>query len=403
MKKRDNANMNTAWLDELIEEITVDANGNDEQVWAFRQAFEDNIDVPCDATVVGEPVKVMKFDYDGNDRRGLTAICRGADGAKHAVAACDVAIPLSTRSGCYLAAYRKWMGLTPLPGTRGRTGQQTGAVAVELDGTVELVVLSVKQKAARCRLLGGDRTFTFRAGGLWAVVPGEIAVVRPAKQWTYAGNPYLSGVIESTRLDAGALGLVPLRLEDRGIWNPGEHYGGEDDEPIEQWAKPVIARGPRPQFGMEQVLPGADSEDPFSDPIGESNDHRDSGDGAGAYRLPMDLCQAGLRCLDAHSHLGNFAFDNRPKDAIRHYEAGFRIGELSLGESFDGVLPWGWIDNRPFLRCMHGFGLCLWRLKRFEEAGRIFDRMLWLNPSDNQGVRFLVHQVRAQNTWEDSR
>ena len=28
-------------------------------------------------------------------------------------------------------------------------------------------VLSVKQKSARCRLLGGDRTFTFRAGRLW--------------------------------------------------------------------------------------------------------------------------------------------------------------------------------------------------------------------------------------------
>ena len=100
----------------------------------------------------------------------------------------------------------------------------------------------------------------------------------------------------------------------------------------------------------------------------------------------MDLCQADLRCLDAHSHLGNFVFDHRPKDAIRHYEVGFRIGELSLGESFDGVLPWGWIDNRPFLRCMHGYGLCLWRLGRFEEAGRVFNRMLWLNPSDNQGV-----------------
>ena len=110
MKKRNNANPNTAWLDELVEEITVDANGNDEQLWAFRQAFDDNIDVPCDGTVVGEPVKVMKFDYDGNDRRGLTAICRRADGAKHAVAACDVVIPLSTPSGRYLAAYRKWMG-----------------------------------------------------------------------------------------------------------------------------------------------------------------------------------------------------------------------------------------------------------------------------------------------------
>ena len=108
MKKRDHANPNAAYLDELIEEITVDASGNDEQLWAFRQAFEDNIDVPCDATVVSELVKVVKFDYDGNDRRGLTAICRGADGAKHAVAACDVVIPLSMRGGLYLAASTPW-------------------------------------------------------------------------------------------------------------------------------------------------------------------------------------------------------------------------------------------------------------------------------------------------------
>jgi hypothetical protein len=94
---------------------------------------------------------------------------------------------------------------------------------VEFDGPVELVVLSVKEKAARCRLLSGDRTLTFRAAGLRGVVPGEIAVVRPAKQWTYAGNPCLSGVIESTRLDAGASGLGPLRLAERGLWNPAKH------------------------------------------------------------------------------------------------------------------------------------------------------------------------------------
>jgi hypothetical protein len=117
----------------------------------------------------------------------------------------------------------------------------------------------------------------------------------------------------------------------------------------------------------------------------------------------MDLCQADLRCLDAHAHLGNLAFDAWPKIAVRHYEVGFRIGELSLGDGFDRVLPWGWIDNRPFLRCMHGFGLCLWRLDRFEEATCIFDRMLWLNPSDNQGVRFLTDDVRAKVAWKDRR
>jgi hypothetical protein len=270
MKKGNRGGADAADLDDLIEEITVDANGEDEQLWAFRQAFEDDLAVPCDATVIGEPVRVVKFDYDGNNRRGLTATCRRSDGTKHVVAASDVVIPPTAPGGRRLAAYRKWMGLAPFPpGAPAKARRQPAAVPdLDLKGPVGLVVLSVKQKAARCRLLGGEGTFTFRAGRLWNLVPGEIAVVRPAKRWTYAGNPYLSGAIESTRLDARALGLVPLRLEERGLWSPTEQYWGEGGEPIEEWAKPVIAHGPRPQFEMEQVLPGADSDDPFSDPIG---------------------------------------------------------------------------------------------------------------------------------------
>ena len=97
------------------------------------------------------------------------------------------------------------------------------------------------------------------------------------------------------------------------------------------------------------------------------------------------LLATDLRCLDAHAHLGNLLFDGSPGDALRHYEVGVRIAELSLGEAFDAVLPWGRVDNRPFLRCLNGYGLCLWRLGRLDEAARVFDRMLWMNPSDNQG------------------
>ena len=81
---------------------------------------------------------------------------------------------------------------------------------------------------------------------------------------------------------------------------------------------------------------------------------------------------------------------------------GVRIGELSLGEGFDGVLEWGHVDNRPFLRCMHGYGLCLWRLGRTEEALQVLNRMLWMNPSDNQGVRFLIQDIGTGRSWEAS-
>ncbi|HPQ42329.1 MAG TPA: cytoplasmic protein, partial [bacterium] len=87
--------------------------------------------------------------------------------------------------------------------------------------------------------------------------------------------------------------------------------------------------------------------------------------------------------------------------ALSHYEVGMRIGELSLGENFNGVLSWGLVDNRPFLRCMQGYGLCLWRLERFDEAAAIFQRMLWLNPSDNQGIRFLIDHVNTREPWHE--
>ena len=394
-----------AALDELIKEITVDAYGNDEKLWAFRQAFEDNVTLPADGFVIGEPVSIVEIDYDGNERRGLTATCRREDDSEHVVATSDVVFPERSSGARHVAAYRRWLGVEPYPvlvkaPSHRRRRHKATTDDLDLSAPVELVALAVKERAARCRLLGSERVITLRASRLWDVVPGEIVTVKPRKQWRFAGHPYLSGEIESTRLDVAALGLVPLQLEDMGMWDPKEHYWGEEDEPIEKWAKPIIACGPRPAFEMEQVLPGADPNDPFSDPITESNDLKDAGDRLQAMRILMELCQSDLRCLDAHAHLGNFVFDSTPQDAIRHFEVGLRIGELTLGDGFEDVLLWGHIDNRPFLRCMHGSGLCLWRLGHFDAAESVFDRMLWLNPSDNQGVRFLIDDLRTGTAWE---
>jgi len=393
-------------LDEMIAEITVDAYGEDEQLCAFRQAFEDNVALPADGFVIGEPVSVKVVEYDGNERRGLTATCRREDGSEYVVSLSDVVLSQASTGARHIAAYRRWLNLDPHPADKQKPSRRQRQHKVtdddlDLSKPVELVALAVKERAARCRLLRSDRIITLRASRLWEVVPGTIVTVKQGKQWRYAGHPYLSGEIQSARIDLKALDLVPLGLEDMGMWDPKEEYWGEADEPIEEWAKPIIAHGPRPMFEMEQVLPGEDPDDPFNDPITRSNDLKDAGERAEAAKILMALCRADLRCLDAHSHLANLVFDHRPQDAIRHYEVGLRIGELSLGDDFPGVLPWGLIDNRPFLRCMHGYGLCLWRLGRFDEAEHVFDRMLWLNPSDNQGVRFLIDAVKAKTVWED--
>ena len=241
-------------LDRLVEEIVVDAYGESEQLTAFCQALSDEAGVPCDAFVVGVPVAVTAFDYDGNERRGITARCRMEGGAVHVVAAADVSARPGTRASRYLAAYRRWLGLEPVPAeVQPRAGKARDHKASESDldlaAPLDLVVLALRDKAARCRLLGSDRTLTLRAERLWSVAPGEILTVQPRRQWRYAGHPYLSGEIVATKLDAAALGLVPLGLEPRGEWDPDEAYWGEERDPLPEWAEAIIAAlGPRSRW-----------------------------------------------------------------------------------------------------------------------------------------------------------
>jgi len=109
--------IDSSTLDKLLDEILTDAYGDDEQLWAFRQVFEDNVELPADAFVIGEPVSVTGIDYDGNERRGLTATCQRENGSEHGVAAAELAFAERSAGALHVAAYRKWLGLEPFPAT----------------------------------------------------------------------------------------------------------------------------------------------------------------------------------------------------------------------------------------------------------------------------------------------
>lgn len=118
------ANHRQGGADALLEEILVDAYGDAEQFDALRQAFEDAISLPADAFVIGEPVSVLSIDYDGNERRGLTARCRREDGTEHVVAAADVCFPPGSVGADYSAAYLGWLGVDRPPVTAARPTPQ---------------------------------------------------------------------------------------------------------------------------------------------------------------------------------------------------------------------------------------------------------------------------------------
>ncbi|MBN1770314.1 MAG: tetratricopeptide repeat protein [Deltaproteobacteria bacterium] len=273
----------------------------------------------------------------------------------------------------------------------------------ELPWTVEAVVLKLNRQSARLRILGDDSQVTFRSGDLWEVVPGQIVTLDIARRWSWHLDPYASGRVRDARIDIPRLGLVPLPLAGGESVDVAAEY--EAPRPRDPWM-PLWRRltsRPRAAFEFDGIawgaLPGFEGED---NPTCRAAELVEEGEDDAAYRLLMEALLLDLRCIDAHAHLGNMEFERRPERAALHYRIGLGIGELSLPEGFDGILPWSMIFNRPFLRCLHGLGLCLWRTGEAKDAMKVFERILLLNPNDNQGARFCRQDVRAGRTWEEA-
>lgn len=296
-------------IDDLLEEILVDAYGAGEQLAAFEEAFTGSVRFPFRATIVGTPVEVVRVVFEGDERRALTAVCR-REGQRYRVPLADLAPgPVTHETHLLLAAYRRWLGLP------------------ELD----------RPKPS------------------------------PTAAWVY--RPVASR-------PRGADHALALRLV--GTWDPADQYWGEEERhPL---VEEIITAGPRPEYEMEQVIPGLDPEDWDSDPVTEAAELRRAGYDREATRILEGLIAEDERCIDAWVHLGNIAFDARgPKAALDLYDIAVALGEQSLPEGFKGLLPWGLIDNRPFLRGLHGLGLCAWRQRRWDSAEAIFTNRAWID------------------------
>ncbi|MGH8220295.1 MAG: tetratricopeptide repeat protein [Steroidobacteraceae bacterium] len=278
-----------------------------------------------------------------------------------------------------------------------------GSLASEPTTRLEAVVLKVNRQSARVRIPGDAGQLTFRSRDVWEVVPGHLVTLLIEKRWSWKGDDYASGGMENPRIAIDKLGLTPLPLRGGELVDLRSAYEPyrRPDPYAPLWRK--MTAKPRADFQMDPIawgqFPEADDEE---NPTCEAAERAETGDYLGARELLMEALGTDLRCLDAHAHLGNLEFDHSPKRAIVHYEIGMRIGEFSLPAPFDGVLLWGHIYNRPYLRCLHGYGLCLWRLGQLHEARQVFERILSLSPHDNQGVRFCWDDVRRGRSWEEA-
>ena len=208
--------------------------------------------------------------------------------------------------------------------------------------------------------------------------------------WTYV--PLASEPATATP----ALGLRPA-----GDWDPAEDLEAGPRR-LHGLAELIIAAGRRPLFEMEQVIPGVAADDWDIDPVADAAELSRRGDARAATQILEGLVAQDERCIDAWVHLGNMAFEHAgPETALPLYDRAVAIGEQALGSGFFGVLSWGFVDNRPFLRALHGLGLCAWRQGRWEDAEAVFSTRAWVDGGVTVDSIWCFDQVRARRPWRD--
>ncbi len=352
----------------------------------FEMAARSEVPLPADAHVIGEPVTVMQIRCAGLPRAGLLATCKRGD-LIYELSLADVVFPVASAGTSLVARYRTWLGLAPLAaaGPEAARPHKVEGDDIVVGRTVELVVLACKSNALRCRLLGSAREITLRTA-VRDEIPGSIITVTPKKQWTHARHPYLSGDVSSVRIDATVLGLVPLALRREDKPPPGSR--GRD-----------AAGDGRPVYRLARVAPASD--DPGAELLLEAQDCIDARAYVEADELLHKALALDLRHLDAHAMLGERNLSSFSTLALHHFELGVAIGSLTVGEEFDGVLPWGLVENRPFLRCLQGLARALLRCERREDAAAALRRLLRLDATDPLGAGESLASIEAGQTLRE--
>ncbi len=107
-KNRQVPRISKARLQEMIEQATVDAYDESEQITAWFTMIEENLAVPFETMVLGVSVTVERIDLNRSEQ--IVAACRrGRD--RQALPILDLPLPAPPPDGAeWIEAYRKWRG-----------------------------------------------------------------------------------------------------------------------------------------------------------------------------------------------------------------------------------------------------------------------------------------------------
>lgn len=139
-------------------------------------------------------------------------------------------------------------------------------------------------------------------------------------------------------------------------------------------------------------------------------DHLERGEPEEALECYDRALEVNPHHADAWCGQGKAYYDlGRLERADRAFRRALTCARRQL-EGGSGRPPRWWADEgtRPFLRALHGRGLCRFWMAHYDEAARLFRRLLRLAPSDPLDVRFLLGETffrmgeldRAIREWQ---
>lgn len=205
----------------------------------------------------------------------------------------------------------------------------------------------------------------------WAVAELDTITVKVEKEWKFGNTEYVSGEIVNHVFRKESLKVPPLEFDTL----PGNECEFKDYT----------------GFGFYGEN---------SDPVYESTELDTF---AERYVLLTKLWEDYPQCIDALAHIGSLYLRNRKTfwNARNCYEAAVFIAEQALPKDSKMVFPWQYLNNRPYLRSLHGLCLVYWRMGNFEDAEKICEKLLSVCPMDNLGARFLLDEIKAKKEWRE--
>jgi len=261
--------------------------------------------------------------------------------------------------------------------------------------TKRLLVLKLTNTGFRARDLDSNKSVTVKIRANRDIGELNTIVFSVEKEWTFKKNTYLSGSITDSRFVLEHINVPGHEFTVEGLWDPREFFGDDAEECFFDY----LAEGLREEYVFNDYTGygfyGTDRDPVFEAVDADSLPER--------YDILTKLWEDYPQCIDALVHIGHLYLDywNSLQHALNCYRTAIHIAEKNLPEDFNGVMPWICLENRPYLRALHGLCLAQWRMKDFDEAYKTAEKLLRICPGDNIGIRLIMEPIASRREWRE--